>query len=279
MTKKIIFLTLFIVMGSTLFSQEGEKFIYNGNKSYKSNNYKEAEIDYRKSLEANPKSNIAKYNLANSLYKQGNYQEAMDKFKELSTENFSKRELSKVFHNLGNSLLEDKKYEESIDSYINSLKNNPKDEETKYNLAYAREMLRKQQEQDKKNDKNKDDQNKDKDDKNKDKQDQNKDQNGDKNKDDQSKDKGDQNKDKNDQNKDQNGDKNNDKDGDKKDGKDGQQDDNKADNKEQSQGGQKPKISKQDAERILQAMMNDEKELQKKLLKLKSNSNKTEKNW
>ena len=275
MAKTSLIIALFLFIGATAYSQEeASKYIYNGNNSYKSNNYKDAEIDYRKSLEKNPNSSIAKYNLANSLYKQGNYQEAMDKYKELSGENFSKRELSKVFHNLGNSLLEDKKYQESVDAYINSLKNNPKDEDTRYNLAYAREMLRKEQQQDKNKDKNKD--NKDKDGKNKDKQDQNKDKNGDKNKDQNGDNKDDQNKDK--QNN-QQGDKNNDKQNDKKDGKDGQQDENKTGDKDQAQNAQKPKISKKDAERILQAMMNDEKELQKKLIKLKSKSNKTEKNW
>lgn len=277
MTKISIFVALFIFIGSTAFSkEEASKFIYNGNNSYKSNNYKEAEIDYRKSLEKDPNSSIAKYNLANSLYKQGNYQEAMDKYKELSGENFSKRELSKVFHNLGNSLLEDKKYNESVDAYINALKNNPKDEDTKYNLAYAQEMLRKQEQQDKNKDKNKD--NKDKDDKNKDKQDQNKDKDGDKNKDKDGQNKDDQNKDQQDKDNKQ-GDKDKDKQNDKKDGKDGQQDENKTGDNDQAESGQKPKISKQDAERILQAMMNDEKELQKKLRKLKSKSNKTEKNW
>lgn len=277
MVKTSIFVALFLFIGSTAYSQEeASKFIYKGNNSYNSNNYKDAEIDYRKSLEKDPNSSIAKYNLANSLYKQGNYQEAMDKYKELSGENFSKRELSKVFHNLGNSLLENKKYKESVDAYINALKNNPKDDDTKYNLAYAQEMLRKEQQQDKNKDKNKD--NKDKDDKNKDKQDQNKDKDGDKNKDKDGQNKDDQNKDQQDKDN-QQGDKDKDKQNDKKDGKDGQQDENKTGDKDQAESGQKPKISKQDAERILQAMMNDEKELQKKLIKLKSKSNKTEKNW
>jgi len=277
MTKLSIIIVLFLFISTSAYSQEdASKYIYNGNNSYKSNNYKDAEIDYRKSLEKDPNSSIAKYNLANSLYKQGNYQEAMDKYKELSGENFSKRELSKVFHNLGNSLLEDKKYQESVDAYINALKNNPKDDDTKYNLAYAREMLRKQQQQDKNKDKNKD--NKDKNDQNKDKQDQNKDKDGDKNKDQDGQNKDEKNKDKQDQNK-QQGDKNKDQENNKKDGNDGQQDENKTGDKDKAQSGQKPKISKQDAERILQAMMNDEKELQKKLRKLKSKSNKTEKNW
>ena len=100
-----IILTLLIITNIVAFSQEGQKYIYEGNSKYKNNNYKEAEIDYRKSLEKNPNSATAKYNLANSLYKQGNYEEAKEKYEELANENFSKRELSKVFHNLGNSFL------------------------------------------------------------------------------------------------------------------------------------------------------------------------------
>ncbi|MCB0702075.1 MAG: tetratricopeptide repeat protein [Candidatus Kapaibacterium sp.] len=277
MNKISLIITLFLIIALDSHAQEdASKFIYQGNNSYKSNNYKDAEIDYRKSLEKNPNSSIAKYNLANSLYKQGNYQEAMEKYKELSSENFSKRELSKVFHNLGNSLMEDKKYQESVDAYINALKNNPKDEDTKYNLAYAREMLRKQQQQDKNKDKDKNDKN----DKNKDKQDQNKDNkdNKDNKGDKDNKNKDQQNQDQQDKDN-QKGDKDKDKQNDKKDSKDGQQDENRTDDKDKAENGQKPKISKQDAERILQAMMNDEKELQKKLRKLKSKSNKTEKNW
>lgn len=258
MNKFSIFIALFIFIGATLFSQEAQKYIYKGNNSYKSKDYKDAEIDYRKSLEQNPNSSVALYNLANSLYKQGNYDEAKEKYEALSNENFSKRELARVFHNLGNSYLKNKKYDESIDSYINALKNNPNDKDTKYNLAYARAMLAKQQQQNKnknKNGQNKDQQNK---------QNQNK-ENGDKNKDQnkQNQDNQAQNQNKDSQNK-QNGDK---------------QQNDRADNKKQGHNGQKPKISKEDAERILQAMMSKEKNLQKKLRVLKSKSNNTEKNW
>ena len=68
-----------------------------------------------------------------------------------------KERLAAAYHNTGNALLSDKKIEESINAYKMALKNNPKDNDTRYNLAYAQMMLKKQQQnQDKNKDKNKD---------------------------------------------------------------------------------------------------------------------------
>ena len=142
-------------------------------------------------------------------------------------------------YNMGNSLLMNNKLDESIDAYKEALRNNPGDLETKYNLLYAMNLKKKQEEQKKNQDKNKD-QNKDQD-KNKDKnQDQNKDQ-------------------KKDQNKNQD-----------------QQ------NKDQQQQPQQSKISKQNAEQMLQALENSEKKTQEKVKKIqamKAQSKKVEKDW
>jgi tetratricopeptide (TPR) repeat protein len=274
MTKLCTLIALFVLAGATLYAQESQRYIYEGNSNYKNKNFKDAEIDYRKSLEKDPNSTIAMYNLANSLYKQGNYDEAKEKYEALANENFSKRELARVFHNLGNSYLKNKKYEESIDSYINALKNNPNDKDTKYNLAYARAMLAKQQQQQQNKDKNKNQNNQNK------QNDNNQNNNADKNKDQQNQNGQNQNKDS--QNKDkqnQNGqNQNKDNQEQNKQNENNSQGEN-ADNKSQNQSAQRPKISKEDAERILQAMMNKEKTLQKKLKVLKSNTKKTEKNW
>lgn len=279
MNKLSIIISFLLIVYAT-HTQEPEKYIYEGNEKYKNDKYEEAEIDYRKSLDEDPNSTKAKYNLANSLYKQGNFGEAKTKFEELTHSNFSKQELAKIYHNMGNSLLEEKKYQESIDAYIQSLKNNPKDQETKYNLAYAREMLRKQQQQNKDNQQNQD-QNQDQQNQ-KDKQDQNKDQKDEQNKDQQNQDgqNQEQNKDKDGQQQDkQNGQEQQDKQNQQKDGQGNQQNKEKPKDGDKAQQMQQNKISKQDAERILQAMMQEEKELQKKMRKLKSNDKKTGKNW
>jgi Ca-activated chloride channel family protein len=264
--KNIVILYFFFVLGLNLFSKDDAKeFIKSGNSKYNSNKFNEAEIDYRKSLEAQKGSNTANFNLGDALYKQGKYPEAAEKFQDILSKNVPKEIKSQAYHNLGNSLLKSEKYQESIDAFKNSLKLNSSDKETKYNLEYAKRKLavqQEQQKQDKKNDKNKKD---DKDKKDGDKKD---DKNGDK-KDDKGKD---------DQKKDgKNGDNQDKKDGKDKDGK-GEQPDNK-DGKQGEQGQKQQKISKDDANRILQALSNEEKKVQKKLRLLKRDRVKVEKNW
>jgi tetratricopeptide (TPR) repeat protein len=154
----------------------------------------------------------------------------------------SPENMAKTYHNLGNFTLNQKKYSEAVEAYKNSLRLNPKDMETKSNLAYAQKMLKDQQ--DKQNKQN---------------QDQNKDQNKDQDKD-KNKDKNDQNKDKQDPNKDQ----------------------NKNPEKPQNQQAPPPKITPQAAQQMLQAIQNKENETQDKVKKEKAKlleSRKNEKNW
>jgi tetratricopeptide (TPR) repeat protein len=164
------------------------------------------------------------------------------------TENDDKDFKSKVHHNIGNSYLKSQKFEESIKSYKEALKLNPNDEETKYNLSYALNMLKNNQDkQQQKNDQDKDDQKKN-DDKNQDKKENDK---NDQQKNDENKDKGEQNK----------------------------PDQNQTTQQDNLKQPQQNKISKEEAERILNAMKNNEQDLQKKLRKQKGTVVKTEKDW
>jgi len=236
--KKLTILTALLLPGTLLFAQKEKSEIHKGNQLYKEQKYKEAEASYRKSVAQKSQSVEGNFNLGDALYKQKNFKDAAQKFTDLATSSSRADVKAKAYHNLGNSLLSDKKLQESVDAYKKALLNNPKDEQTRYNLAYAMEKLKQQQQQDKKNNKdgkNKDDKNKDQ--KNKDQQ----------NKDDKNKDQ----KDKDDKNKDQ-------KDKDQKD----------KDDKNKDQQGQQPqpnKLSKEDAERMLQALNNEEKNTQDKL--------------
>ena len=137
-------------------AQQAPKFIRKGNRNYEAGKYKEAEIDYRKSIASDPSSVKGSFNLGNSLYKQNNFAESSAAYQALTDSKINKTDKAKVFHNLGNSLFEDKKYEESIDAYKKSLLLNSKDEDTRYNLAYALSKLKQQQQnkQQQKNDKN-----------------------------------------------------------------------------------------------------------------------------
>lgn len=127
-------------------AQMGNDDIRTGNKLYKNEKYVEAEIEYRKALQKNNRSFEANYNLGNALFRQGKYPEAFEQYKKsapLSTE--SKQKLASNFHNMGNTFMTGQQYKEAIEAYKQALINNPKDNETRYNLAYAQAMLQKQQ--------------------------------------------------------------------------------------------------------------------------------------
>jgi len=231
--KQLIIIIGVLLQGVVVFAQKEKKYIHNGNKLYQQQKYAEAEASYRQSVEKTKESVAGNFNLGDALFKQKKFDNAAQKFTEIATTSDSKAVKAQAYHNLGNSLLESKKLEESIEAYKKSLMNNPKDDQTRYNLAYAQEKLKQQQQKDK-NDKNKD---KNKNKKDQDKKGQNKDQ---------------QNKDKKDQdNKNQ----------DKKD-KDKQDQDKKD---QQGQQPQPDKLSKEDAERMLEALKNEEKNTQDKL--------------
>ncbi len=257
MNKILIILVLMIGVYSANAQQE-RKYIRQGNREYKkavidstktdTTKYQAAEVDYRKALDENPNNWEASYDLGNSLFRQKKFDDAIKQYQAVAgMENKNKEEVAKAFHNLGNSFLQSKKLSEAIEAYKNSLRNNPNDLETKYNLAWAQDKLKQQQQQNK-------DQNKDKQDKdNKDKQQQQQ-----QNKDQQNKDQ--QNKDQ--QNKDQQQ-------------KDQQQQQQQQNDQKQNQ------ISKEDAMRILDALQNDEKQVQEKVQKQKVQPRKRtiEKDW
>lgn len=242
---KKIFLVLFLgfMLCQALMAQSELKLLRNGNNDYKNGKFNEAEIKYRKALEKNNKNYKTLYNLGSALYKQNNYKEAVNVLNELSEQQLDDNIRSKVYHNLGNALLKDEKYAESIDAYKKSLRLNSKDMETKYNLSYALSKIQQQQNNscDNKQD------NKDQKDKQENKQENKQD----------------------DKNKDQ------------KDNKDQQQQqqDQKEQQKQQQQQ-QKNEISKEDAERILNALEKQENDVKDKVDKqLVPVKIKNEKDW
>jgi tetratricopeptide (TPR) repeat protein len=220
---------LLILMATEAFPQKENSLLRQGNRKFDAGDFKEAEKDYRKALELNKESLPGQFNLGTAVFKNNNYEEAAKIFGSLADRNTSRLVKSEVLHNLGNSYLQSKEYEKSISAYKNALMNNPKNVDTKYNLEYAKMMLKKQQQQQQ--------QNKD----NKDKKDDKKDE-----------------QDKKDQNKDQ----------DKK-------------NNQQKQPQDQRKISKEDAERMLEALKNDEKKTMQKVKKQQAKVQVTgiEKDW
>ena len=250
---KVLITLLLFICNFYCFSQEEKKFIREGNKQYYEKKYEAAEKKYLQGLIKNKDSYKSAFNLGDAYYQQGKYEEAAEQFQSLTHRATAKDTLSKAYHNLGNSLMKTKKYQEGLDAYKNALKNNPNDEDSRYNYAYAQQMLQQQKQQ-----QQKDKDNKDKKDKKDNKDDKDKKDNKDKD-----------NKDKKDKDK---------KDEDKKE----EEKKNDKENKDkQEQKPQQNKISKEDAQRLLDALQNDEKNLQDKIKKdkMKGVKVKIEKDW
>lgn len=249
---KKLLLYSFLLVSLALQAQEKDKDLPKGNDSFAEKNYIDAEAEYRISESKNPKKSIASYNLGNAVYKQNQAGEAKYHFAKALKTAKTREEKHKAFHNIGNTFMKEKDYTNAVEAYKNALRNNPADEETRYNYALAKKML-------KDNPPKKDGKDKDKD-KNKDKKD-----------------------DKKDKNKDKDKDKKDDKDKDK-DKKDGDKDQEKKDDKNQNDGKPKPQpggISKQRLENLLDAVNNEEKKIQDRVNKQKvqANPKKAEKDW
>lgn len=264
-----IVLTIFICSGLNIFAQKdsiaqqrkARKFVRDGNTLYKEKKFTDASVAYKKALSNSSYYDKASYNLGNALYQGQNFKEAIPQFELTAKTAEDKYTKAEAYHNMGNAFMETKNYQGAVDAYKNSLRNNPNDDETRYNLAVAQKLLDKQNQQNKdKNKNNKDNKNKDKKDKD------------DKNKNDDKKDGDDKDK-KDDKNKDDKGNKN-------------QDDKNKPNKNDKKDEKQKPKpnqgkMSPQQIKQLLESLNNEEKKTQKKMnaKKAKGKKTKQEKDW
>lgn len=143
---KYIFITTFLLISGVAFAQKNERdYIRSGNRMFKDSMYVKAEVDYRKAIEQNPRSTEALYNLGNALTQQQKFKEAMEQYDLASKMETNKNKLAHIYHNMGVILQAGKQYAQCIEAYKEALRNNPKDDETRYNLALAQKMLNDQQ--------------------------------------------------------------------------------------------------------------------------------------
>ena len=141
--KQFILGILLLLCTSTVFAQSQKGLLHTGNVLYEKGKYKEAESAYRKA-DTNKKTPdlTGKFNMGDAMYKQNRFDDAAQDFTNIASQkNITPEVKAQAYHNLGNSLLSKKDYQGSIDNYEKSLLNNPKDDATRYNLAYAQEML------------------------------------------------------------------------------------------------------------------------------------------
>ena len=238
--------------------------------------FAEAEVNYRKALALGERDNGA-FNLGNEYHLRGQNKEALFRFKQAARDATTYEQKHRAFHNLGNAFMKEKKYQEAVAAYKDALRNSPKDDESRYNLAVAQDLLDKNPPPP---DENKDDK---KDQQDKQDQDQQQDQEKDgQNQDDPSD--NDQDQDKNDQGENQ-------KENEGDDQKDSNKDQGEQKNKNQKpedqdknknpNQGQPGKLSPQQIKNLLEAMNNEEQKVQDKmnLQKVKGAKVKRSKDW
>ncbi len=149
-------------------AQSDRQFIRNGNRLYRQQNYAKAEIEYRKALGKNPSNPQALYNLGTALLMQQKDSAAVSQLQNAAKCETSKLRKAKVWHNIGVACQKHKLFSDAIKAYEESLRNNPADNETRYNLALCMRQQKNQKNQDKQQnkDKNKQKQKQNKNDKN-----------------------------------------------------------------------------------------------------------------
>ena len=254
--KRLIYI-LFLLSAVALIdasAQVDKREVRRGNRDFRKENYKEAELQYFRALAKDSLSFAANYNMANTLYRQENYDQALKHLERLEEVAADSPAAADFYYNLGNVAMAKEEYQKAVDAYKQSLLRNPGDVEAKENYIYAKAKLKEQQDQQQNDQNNQDQNNQDQNQNNEQNKDQNQDNKDNQNKnDDQNKDQQDQNQDQQDQKKDQ-----------------------------QNQSGSEPKISPQAAQQMLQAIQAKEKETQEKVNKEKAaalSSRQKEKNW
>ena len=227
---KYIFLCMMMVIGGlNMMAQSDRNLIRSGNRLFREQNYAKAEVEYRKAISKNPNNAQAVYNLGNALMAQQKDSAAIEQFTKAGKMETSPVRRAKSYHNIGTICQKTRLYSEAIGAYQEALRDNPNDNETRYNLALCKRLQKNQPQQNKQNKNNKD-----------------------KNKDN----KKDENKDKN---------KNKDKDKDK----------------QNQQKQPKEQMSKDNAEQLLNAAMQEEKATQQRLKKAmqQPKNRRLQKNW
>jgi Ca-activated chloride channel family protein len=142
------------------------------------NEFITGEVAYRKAIAIEENKATGSYNLGNAYYKNSKNEEALSRFVDAAKVATTKPQAHQAFHNLGNALMNQKEYSGAVEAYKNALRNNPSDDQSRYNLALAKDLLEKNPPQEGEDDQDKDQDNQDKKDQQdkKDDQDKNQDQ-------------------------------------------------------------------------------------------------------
>ena len=211
----------------TSYAQTDRNLVRQGNKQFRKGNAADAEVSYRKAVEKNQRNPQANYNLGNALMAQRKDSLAITQLEAAAKLETNPLRRAQAYHNMGVMCQQHQMFSEAIEAYKEALRNNPTDDQTRYNLELCK---RQQKNQDQNQDQNKNQQKQD-----------------DKNKQDQQK-------------------------------QDQQKQDQKQDKKQEQPPQQQ--MSKENAEQLLNAAMQEEKQTQERLKKAQqSDKRRLQKNW
>lgn len=218
---------MFLLVAFAAQAQTDRQYIRQGNRLYRQKQWAQAEVEYRKALSKNAGNPQALYNLGCALMMQQKDSAAIQQYQKAAQAETSKLRRSKASHNIGVICQNHKMYGDAIKAYEQALRDNPSDDETRYNLALCKRLNKNNQQQNQQN------------------QDKQKDKNQDKQKQEQ------------------------------------KQDENKDKNKEQQQQEQKEQMSKENAEQLLNAAIQNEKATQQRMKKAMQQPRRrnVQKNW
>ena len=143
-------IAILLLVSLNTFAQKEAGDVRKGNREYKKQNFTEAEVNYRRGLEKNKNGYEAHYNLGDALFKQDKYEDALSEFAtaaKMLDKKDDKERYAKAMHNIGNCHFAQQQYDKAVGAYQESLRANPKDNDTRYNLVKAMELLQQQQQQ------------------------------------------------------------------------------------------------------------------------------------
>ena len=141
------YIVLIFAISLVSFPQSVRSLNNSGVDKYEEKMFSDAEVNFKKAIEENAETFSAHFNLGSSLYKQERYEEAIRSYQSALALAENDQQKAAIFYNRGNALLKSQKLQESVDAYKEALKINPDDLEAKYNLSYALELMKNQQNQ------------------------------------------------------------------------------------------------------------------------------------
>lgn len=253
MIRSIFFIIFAMLICWEAQGQTAHKLLRSGDKLYDNQDFQSAEETYRKAIEDKLSAN-GEYNLGNSIYQQNRYEEALNHYEQAASLSGDPEVKSDAYYNLGNTYMNMEEFEKGVDAYKNALRNNPNDEDSKYNLSVANRIVKQmqQQEQEQEQQQQEGQENKEQEESEEQEQQENQEQ--------------------------QEGEQ---KEQEEQNPQEGEE--NKDEKEQQPQEGEpqeeKKDLNKEEATRLLQVVEEDEKRTQQKLKKADSKQNKQEKDW